>query len=181
MQEFYYPEKENNPTIHQKIVESLLQGKFIILSNDIYDTILKYQHWYKDFFKHTFNIELKHEYEAFYLVSLDGSSSFTKRILTTLAILMYELNNKGIEPIKSIRESIFKIDTVNGYILDSVQFSNFADKNKVDSSFINKLEKLGLVKKLDDDRFMFTGAIEVFLCEYDNIKYEVSIMDEKNI
>jgi len=181
MQEFYYPEKENNPTIHQKIVESLLQGKFIILSNDIYDTILKYQQWYKDFFNHTFNIELKHEYEVFYLIRLDGASSLTNRILTTLAILMYELNNKGIEPIKAIHESVFKIDTVNGYIIDSVQFSSFADKNRVDSSFINKLEKLGLVKKLDDDRFMFTGAIEVFLNEYDNIKYEVSVMSDENI
>ena len=94
---------------------------------------------------------------------------------------MYELNNKGIEPVKAIREDAFRIDTVNSYITDSVQFSKFADKNRVDNTFINKIEKLGLVRRLDDDRFMFTEAIEVFLNEYDNIRYEVSAMSDGSI
>jgi hypothetical protein len=181
MQEFDYPEKKKNPKRHQKIVESLLQGVFITTTSDVYDTILTYQKWYQDFFNNTFSIELKHEYGVFYLTRLDNASSLTKRILTTLAIVMYELNNKGIEPVKAIREDAFKIDTVNSYITDSVQFSKFADKNRVDNTFINKIEKLGLVRRLDDDRFMFTEAIEVFLNEYDNIRYEVSAMSDGSI
>lgn len=178
MQEFNYPEENNNPEIHRKIVENLLRGAFIPLSGDIYETILKYKKWYEQFFKYSFDIELKYQHEVFYLIRLDGGSSITRRILTTIAILMYELNNKGIESVRAIRAEIFKIDTVNSYITESVQFSNFAEKNKVDSSFIGKLERLGLVKKIDDNRFMFTGAIEVFLNEFDDIKNEVSAMND---
>ena len=178
MQEFNYPEKNYNPEIHKKIVEILLKGTFITLSSDTYETILKYQKWYEEFFKYSFDVELKYQYEVFYLIRLDGGSSITRRILTTIAILMYELNNKGIEPIRAIREETFKIDTVNGYISESVQFSNFAEKHSVDSIFIRKLERLGLVKKIDDNRFMFTGAIEVFLNEFDDIKNEVSMLND---
>jgi len=177
MQEFNCPEQNNNPKIHKKIVENLLKGVFITLSNDTYETILKYQKWYIEFFKYSFDIELKHQHEVFYLIRLDGGSTITKRILTTIAILMYELNNKGIEPVRAIREEIFKIDTVNNYITESVQFSSFSEKNRVDSSFIGKLERLGLVKKIDDNKFMFTRAIEVFLSEFDDIKNEVSVMN----
>ena len=49
----------------------------------------------------------------------------------------------------------------------------------MDSSFIGKLERLGLVKKLDENRFMFTGAIEVFLNEFDDITNEVQGMNKK--
>ncbi len=180
MQEFIYPEQNINPKIHKNIVNSLLKGSFITLGIDIYETILKYKRWYRLFFKHSFNIELKHNYEVFYLVNENNASTITKRILTTTAILMYELNNKGIEPIKAIRENVFKINIINNYISESVQFSSFYDKNRVDSNFINKLEKLGLIKKLDDNRFMFTGAIEVFLNEYDDIKNEVIVMNNED-
>jgi hypothetical protein len=178
MQEFNYPDERNNPKIHKKIVENLLKGVFITLNSDTYESILKYQKWYEEFFKYSFDIELKYQYEVFYLIRLDGGSSITKRILTTIAILMYELNNKGIEPVRAIRDETFKIDVVNGYISESVQFSNFSEKNRVDSSFIGKLERLGLVTKIDDNRFMFTRAIEVFLNEFDDIKSEVSQMND---
>ena len=179
MQEFNYPEQNSNPKIHKKIVENLLKGVFITLSSDIYETILKYQKWYEQFFKHSFDIELEYQYEVFYLIRLDGGSSISKRILTTIAILMYELNNKGVEPVRAIREETFKVDTVNNYIVESVQFSNFAEKNRVDSSFIGKLERLGLVKKVNDDSFIFTKAIEVFLNEFDDITNEVQRMQGK--
>ena len=91
---------------------------------------------------------------------------------------MYELNNKGFEAVKEIRESIFEIDKVNSYISQSVQFSSLFDKNKVDNNFINKLQKLGLVKRFDENRFMFTEAIEVFLNEYDNIRYEINLISK---
>jgi len=178
MQEFNYPDERNNPKIHKKIVENLLKGVFITLNSDTYESILKYQKWYEEFFKYSFDIELKYQYEVFYLIRLDGGSSITKRILTTIAILMYELNNKGIEPVRAIRDETFKIDVVNGYISESVQFSNFSEKNRVDSSFIGKLERLGLVRKIDDNKFMFTRAIEVFLNEFDDIKNEVSQMKD---
>ena len=178
MQKFIYPQQDSNPKVHQNIVNSLLKGCFITLAVGNYEFILKYKKWYEEFFKYSFNVELKYEYEVFYLVSDNDASSFTKRILTTIAILMYELNNKGFEAVKEIRESIFEIDKVNSYISQSVQFSSLFDKNKVDNNFINKLQKLGLVKRFDENRFMFTEAIEVFLNEYDNIRYEINLISK---
>ena len=174
--EFIYPEKPKKT--HQLIVEKLLQGVFIPIGNIEYEMLLQYQPWYTSFFMDSFSIELMHKEEVFYCVNKHRGMSFTKDVLTVIAILMYEISKTGEDPVIAIQTMEFSIEKINQYISESVQFSKYADKNKVDTRFVNRLESIGLVRKTSGDRFSFTRAIDIFLAEYDDLAQQIRELDD---
>ncbi len=180
MSNFIYPESEENPYLHKEIVTALLRGTFISDTGTEYEAIRVNKEWYTSFFLNSFGAILKHEYEIYYLVNEDSRSIFAEKILTIIAILMYEMNNKGIDPVKALREGVFAVDIINKYLEESIQFSSFYDKNAVTQTFVNRMEALRLIRKLDDERFVFTGAIEMFISEFDNIRAEVASMEKED-
>lgn len=169
--EFEYPEKPKN--IHKKIVEKLLKGEFIPIGRNEYETLIKFHSWYTSFFLNSFSIELQHKEEVFYCVNPTGGMKQTREILTVTAILMYELSKGGSDPVVAIQNEEFSLELLNKYISESVQFSKFAEKNRLETRFINKLEAFGLIRKLDNEKFVFTRAIDIFLSEYDDLAEQV--------
>jgi len=173
--EFEYPEKPNNT--HKVIVEKLLKGEFIPIGKNEYETLIKYHAWYDSFFLNSFSIELQHKEEVFYCVNPIGGMKQTREILTVVAILMYELSKGGVDPIVAIQNEEFSLDLINRYISESVQFSKFAESNKLETRFVNKLESFGLIRKLDTEKFVFTRAIDIFLAEYDDLAEQVRALE----
>jgi len=104
--------------------------------------------------------------------------NFTKEILTVLAILMYEISKEDADPIIEIQNKEFSLDIINKYLSNSVQFSGYISKNKIEIRFVNRLEQMGLVKKTNNDRFIFTRAINIFLKEYDDLTEQVIGMED---
>ncbi len=173
--EFEYPEKPKKT--HRIIVEKLLKGEFIPIGKNEYETLVSNHKWYKSFFLDSFNIELLHAEEVFYCVNPTGGMSFTKEVLTVLAILMYEISKEGADPIVVIQNKEFSINTINKYLSESIQFSNYISKTKIDTRFINRLELMGLIRKRNNDKFTFTRAINIFLNEYEDLTKEVRGLD----
>ncbi len=162
---------------HQSIVSKMFRGEFISIGKPEYDTLEKYREYYTSFFSESHGIDLLNKDEVFYCVKNTGNTALTGRILTMLSILVYELNNKGIEPVTMIRTKEFTASQISKYIEDSVQFSAFLRTNKVDGAFVNKMVSLGLAKRTDGEKFVFTRAIEVFLSELDDMAEQVSALN----
>lgn len=169
--EFEYPEKPKQT--HKIIVKKLLQGEFISIGKREYEVLWSHKEWYASFFLNSFNIELLNTEEVFYCTNHTGGMNFTKEILTVLAILMYEISKEDADPIIEIQNKEFSLDIINKYLSNSVQFSGYISKNKIEIRFINRLEQMGLVKKTNNDRFIFTRAINIFLKEYDDLTEQV--------
>jgi len=169
--EFEYPEKPKQT--HMLIVKKLLQGEFISIGKSEYEVLWSHKEWYESFFLDSFHIELLNTEEVFYCTNPTGGMNFTKEVLTVLAILMYEISKEDADPIIEIQNKEFSLDIINKYISNSVQFSGYITKNKVEIRFVNKLEQMGLVKKTNNDSFVFTRAINIFLKEYDDLTEQV--------
>ena len=163
---FTYPRPELK--LHKRITEKLLDGVFIFIGSSEYDVLSEYEVWYKEFFKESFSVDLLKKYEIFYCESLETKKKTdkTKNIMVFIAILMYELSNKGKEPVSTIRMSEFTYDEIKSYLADSVQFSNYIDTEKYGKRFFTELNKFGLIRKIDESRFIFTKAVDIFLNEY---------------
>ena len=161
---FLYPKPELK--LHRSITEKLLDGVFIFIGTQEYDVLLENEGWYKAFFKESFNIDLVKKQDIFYCESLTKKTDKTKNIMVFIAILMYELSNKGKEPISTIQTTEFTYDEVRMILFNSVQFSSGIDVEKYNTRFFNELSNFGLIHKMDGDRFIFTKAIDIFLDEY---------------
>ena len=128
------------------------------------------------FFSKSFNIKLNHEEEVFYCVMPHGGYKYTSEILTVVAILLYELNKRDIDPVAAIHSEEFSFDLIGKYIAESVQFSDYISGEKL-VRIINKMETYGLIRKTDGDKFVFGHAIDVFLKEYDFLAEQVTALE----
>jgi len=176
---FTYPKPELK--LHKRITEKLLDGVFIFIGSSEYDVLSEYETWYKAFFKESFNIDLVKKHEIFYCESLTKKTDKTKNIMVFIAILMYELSNKGKEPISTIQTSEFTLDEIRSYLADSVQFSNTIDIEKYGKRFFNELHNFGIIRKIDENRFVFTKAVDIFLDEYQDLIEQLDLNENGSV
>lgn len=174
MNTFNYPEEPNS--LHQEVVTKLLRGVFISIGEKQYDFLQKHKEWYSSFFVKNFSIGLNHEEEVFYCVMPHGGYKNTSEILTVVAILLYELNKKDIDPVAAIHNEEFSLGLIGKYITESVQFAEFMSVEKL-VRIINKMETYGLIRKTNNDKFVFRHAIDVFLKEYNFLAEQVSSLE----
>lgn len=171
---FGYPEQPNKS--HKSVSNRLLKGEFIHIGDTEYEYLQRNQIWYRQFLEETFEIELMFSKECFYCVSLEKASGYTKKILTVVAILMYELDKAGANAVSEIRDGEFSLERINTLIMNSVQFSRYAAK--IEPRFISKLVEFGLAQNTEDNKFVFTPAIDIFIDEYDNLREQVTALEE---
>ena len=105
-----------------------------------------------------------------------GGNKNTSEILTLVAILLYELNKRDIDPVSAIHNEEFSMELIGKYISESVQFSEAISTDKL-VRIINKMETSGLTRKTDNDKFVFRHAIDVFLKEYDFLAEQVVALE----
>lgn len=175
---FSYPRPELK--LHRSITEKLLDGVFVFIGETEYDVLLEHEDWYRDFFKESFNIDLVKKHEIFYCESLTKKTDKTKNIMVFIAILMYELSNKGQEPVSTISTTEFTYEQVRAFLSESVQFSAYIDIDKYGTRFFNELHNFGLIRKMSGDRFIFTKAVDIFLDEYQYLIEQLDL-DEENL
>lgn len=172
---FQYPKPELG--LHRKITESLLGGVFMLVGSREYDVLKEHKTWYGGFFEESFGVKLAEKNEIFYCESLAGKTNMTKNILAFIAILMYELNNQGREPVSAIETSEFTITEVRDIISGSVQFSGYVEIDRYNTRFFNDLGRLGVLQKIDEERFVFTRAVTIFLDEYENLMENIGLSE----
>lgn len=171
---FVYPGNPNSNT-HKSIVKKLLKGEFLHAGTAEYETLYENKRYYESFFQETFDIQLEYYQEIFYCATDTKGSSYTKEILTAVAIMMYEINKMGNNPIEVLRSEEFTREKINNLVSNSVQFSRYA--REIDKRFISRLADFGIIKRFDSERFLFTDAIDIFIKEFESLREQVQELE----
>ncbi len=172
MRSFEYPGKPG--PLHRNVVETLLRGGFVSFGQMEYDFLSEHRKWYEDFFHASFGIDLLCEGEVFYCVNTGSSSRVAERLLTMVAVLLYEIGKDGRDPVAALRNEIFTVDKINRIMSGSVQFPEYTKSHGMNNAFLGRLESLGIVRRAGsgEEEFLFTPAIDVFLNKYKQINDE---------
>lgn len=153
--ELVYPQR------HRDIVKNLLNGKFILHNEELFEIITDHLEFYIDFFKRSYDYELVKTTEVIYMISEVTNEKFSRNIMLVLAVISWEFNREGKNlyselekkhPVQSIEEMIKKSsfkDSCRGINIDKL-FRDAGSRN--------------LVSFLDNEKSIkFTSAISVFL------------------
>jgi len=92
------------PKKHYEIVQDLLSGRFILSHESYFTIIFDNSHFYKIFFKESFQYTLEQTSEVFYLSSIETNEKFSRNLMLLLATFSYELNLQG----QNIYEGLFQ-------------------------------------------------------------------------
>lgn len=155
----YYPKH------HKKIVTDLLNGKFILQKNELFDIITQNnKDFYVTFFEESFGFELKITNEYVCLVSIESNEKLSKNITLFLAVLCYELDREGKNFSAEIKTSYFDIEEVKEKLLSSeykeiiLNIDEISNLNKL----VQQMTDRNITEKKSDYRFSFTPAVELF-------------------
>ena len=152
---FVYPEK------HFEIVKNLLNGKFILHNEDLFEIISNNLEFYIDFFQKSYDYELVKNTEVIYVVSSITSEKFSRNIMLVLAVISWEFNREG----KNIYTELENKHTIRG-IEELIKKSSFKDSCRginIDKLFKDAASR-NLVLILDNEKSIkFTNAINIFL------------------
>lgn len=149
------------PDRHSEVVKSLLNGKFILHNEELFEIIKNNLEFYIDFFKKSYEYELLNNAEVIYVVSDVTNEKFSRNIMLVLAVISWEFNREG----KNIYTELEKKHTIS-YIEELIKKSSFKDSCRGIS--IDKLLKdaasRNLLLMLDNEKSIrFTSAINIFL------------------
>lgn len=157
------------PELHKQIVEELLDGKFILSREPIFDVIKEREDFYSTFFKATFNHDLEVTNEFARLVSDETDENLSRDISVFFAIICYELDRQGKNFLDALQYSEFSMEEIN-YTFENTSWIDLIQSNKqlrdpdTRKRFIyTALGKRNIVDKVTDERFYFTPAYKVFI------------------
>jgi hypothetical protein len=157
------------PELHRQIVEELLDGKFVLSREPIYDVIKEKEDFYVGFFKASFNHDLELTNEFARLVSDETDENLSRDISVFFAILCYELDRQGKNFLDGLQYSEFSMEEINN-IFENSSWIDLIQSNKqlrdadTRKRFIyTALGKRNIIDKVTDERFHFTPAYKVFI------------------
>src|SRR5258705_2493641 len=150
------------PDMHRQIVEELLDGKFILSRERLFDEIKENEEFYVNFFVASFNHELEITNEYVRLVSDETDENMSRDISIFFAILCYELDRQGKIFLDALQYSEFSIEEIN-YLFDNSSWIHLIQSNKQlrDSDtrkrfIFSAMSKRNIIGKVSDERFYFT-------------------------
>lgn len=156
------------PKHHRLIVEDLLSGKFLLRNEDHFQSLKENEDFYIEFFKISFNYDLKVTGDFAYLISPDSNETFSRDVSIFFAILCYELDRDGKNFMDQIQYGEFEIDNIERYF-EETTFNDIIRNNKQlkdresRKNLINAMARKNIIEKTAEDRFMFTPAYHVFI------------------
>jgi hypothetical protein len=156
------------PKHHRAIIHDLLDGKFLLAGEDSFISLKQNEGFYIEFFKESFNYDLKVTHDYSYIVSGETNETLSRDVSIFLALLCYEIDKDGKNFMDLIQFSEFEMETIDHYFTNSsypeVVNSNKQLKDK-DSrkNFVNMMNRRNIIEKNGDDRFVFTPAYKVFM------------------
>ena len=156
------------PKSHKQIVKELLDGKFILPTEPFYQIIRENGEFYIEFFKMSFDFELRMTNDFCFLLSGESNETLSRDICIFFAILSYELDRDGRNFIEEIQFSEWDTERVDKYF-DNSNYTDLINSNKQlrdhDSrkTFVNSLARRNIVDKHSEDKFTFTLAYKLFI------------------
>ena len=152
----------NYPNEHREIVANLLDGRFIIYPNPMFNVLQTQEEEYKEFFKQSYGFELNIDSEFAYLSSNEVTEKRTRDFTLFLAILCRELDYSGKNFRDSIELGTFSIIEVEQLLRQSSKWE-ILEKTSVAGfdDFINTWHKKNVLTKTGN-QFKFTKAVRLF-------------------
>jgi hypothetical protein len=166
------------PRNHRKIVEELMNGKFILPIEQHFEILKENEEFYTDFFKISFNYDLKFTQDYVYLVSEESAEMLSRDMCIFFAILSYELDRDGKNFLERIQYTEFEMDELENYFsnssyIDLIQSNKQLKDADARKNFINTLARRNILEKMGDNRIIFTSAHKFFMdFASDIVKYE---------
>ena len=168
----------NYPTKHYEILQNLLNGKFILQKDEIFDIVSDNYDFYKTFFKKSFKYDLIKTSEVIYLVSDNTSEKFSRNLMLVLAILVDYINLQGKDIYEELYKS-YKISDIENIIKNS-SYKSVCRNIVIEQLIKNECQKRNIINYNNDyDTFQFTDAINVFLEQAKDISKMTYIEDEE--
>lgn len=153
---------------HKHIVQSMLDGKFLLRNEPEFIELREKEEFYTEFFRSSFDYELKVTTDYAYLISGETNEITSRDICIFFALLCYELDRDGKNFIDELNYAEFEMEHVENYFSNSAYIdlihSNKQLKDK-DSrkNFINMLNRRAIIEKRSEEKFTFTPAYKVFI------------------
>lgn len=166
------------PNHHRQIVDDLMSGKFILPQERTFAILKDNEDFYVNFFKGSFNYNLKITQDFVYLVSDESNEILSRDICIFIALLSYELDRDGKNFLERIQYSEFEIEEIENYFSNSSYIDLILSNKQLKDTdsrknFINTLNRRNIIEKTADNRFMFTSAHKFFMeFAIDIVKFE---------
>jgi len=157
------------PESHKKIVEELLDGKFVLSREEHYNEIKENEEFYFSFFKASFGHELQITNEFARLISEETDENLSRDISIFFAIISYEMDKQGKNFLDTIQYSEFSMEEINSLFeesswIDLVHSNKHLKDSDARKRFIfSSMGKRNIIDKIADERFGFTAAYKVFM------------------
>ncbi len=169
----------NYPEKHYEIVQNLLNGKFILQGQAVYDILVPNYDFYKIFFKESFQYDLIKTSEVIYLASDNTSEKFSRNLMLILAILVDNINLQG----KDLYEELYRTYKIKDIeiIIKNSSYKSVCRNIGIESLLKNDCQKRNIIKYNNDyDTFQFTSAINIFLEQAKDMAIINIIQDEED-
>src|SRR5690606_7455844 len=101
------------PELHRQIVDELLDGRFILSRERLYDIIKEKEDFYARFFKVSFNHDLEIVSGYVRLLSNETDEHLSRDISIFFSILCYELDKQGKNFLDVLQYSEFSIEEID--------------------------------------------------------------------
>ena len=156
------------PAKHRNITDELMNGKFILSSEEEFAILKENETFYTEFFKTSFDYELVMKADYAYLLSKETNENFSRDVSIFIAIMSYELDKDSRNFIEQFDFHEFTLEEVDNYFRNS-SFVDLIESNKQmkdeDSRriLINAMARRNIIHKPAEDRFTFTPAYKMFV------------------
>lgn len=166
------------PNHHRQIVEDLMAGKFVLPTERTFEVLRENEDFYTDFFKASFNYELKFTNDYIYMTSDESNEMLSRDICIFIALLSYELDRDGKNFLERIQYSEFEVEEIENYFTNSSYIDLILSNKQLKDAenrrnFINTLNRRNIIEKVGDNRFVFTSAHKFFMdFASDIVKFE---------
>jgi hypothetical protein len=156
------------PRYHKDIVGDLMNGKFILASDQKFISLKDNLSFYEKFFKESFGYELELKSDFAFLLSYETGEMLSRDICMFFAILCYELDKDGKNFLEEIQYADFEHEKIDSYFENSAYAELIAGNNQLRSGesrrdFIRTLARRNIVERNGDGKFSFTQAYKVFI------------------
>jgi len=156
------------PRYHKEIVSDLMNGKFILASDQKFVSLKDNAPFYENFFKESFGNALEVKSDYAFLISYDTAEQLSRDICIFFAILCYELDKDGKNFLEEIQYAEFDHEKVDSYFENSAYAELIASNNQLKSNesrrdFMRTLARRNIAERNGDARFTFTQAYKVFV------------------
>ncbi|MDZ4668349.1 MAG: hypothetical protein SGJ00_10740 [bacterium] len=156
------------PRYHKEIVNDLMNGKFILASDQKFVSLKEQVPFYEKFFKESFGYELEVKSDFAFLLSYETAEQLSRDICMFFAILCYELDKDGKNFLEEIQYAEIEHEKLDAYFDNSAYAELIASNNQLRNSesrrdFIRTLARRNIVERNGDGKFSFTQAYKVFV------------------